>query len=157
MELRACTADDRTDFLDLALDPRVTARIGDGTPWTSATADARFRRGMASCERGAGMWFLARDPAGLIGVLVAELDPDTPSEIEIGVWIAPARWGLGHARELVTAALPLVRTGFPGVTPVAYANADHGASARMLLAAGFAADGTRTGRYGTTVTRFVAP
>lgn len=158
--LDACSPDDLDDFLTLALDPRVTARVGDGTPWNRDTALGRFRRGMAACVRGDGIWLLAREAGagvgGVLGVVVAEIDLETPSEAEIGVWIAPPRWGRGHARELVAAALPLLRTTFPDVTPVAYANIDHVASARMLRAAGFAEDGTRAGRHGGTVTRFVA-
>ncbi len=113
---------------------------------------------MAACDRGDGMWFLAHeespDVAPLVGLVVAEIDHLT--EIEIGIWLAPERWGRGHARELLAVVLPIVRTRFPGVTPTAYANVDHSTSARMLTACGFRPDGTLIGRYGTPVTRFVA-
>lgn len=59
--------------------------------------------------------------------------------------------------ELLCVVLAMVRTTFPDVTPTAYANLGHAASARMLAAAGFRQDGTLTGRYGTLVTRFVHP
>lgn len=159
IQVRACTVRDEADYLHLALDPRVTARIGDGAPWDRATADARFRRGMAACERGDGMWFLAHDSDradtdALVGLVVAEVDHLT--EIEIGIWLSPDRWGRGHGRELLAVVLPIVRTRFPGITPTAYANVDHSASARMLTASDFRPDGTLIGRYGTPVTRFVA-
>lgn len=151
--LDACTGADLDDFLTLALDPRVTARIGDGTPWTREVSEARFRRGMACCERGEGLWFLARDGDGLVGLVLGELDH--LAEIEIGVWLAPGHWGQGHGRALLGLLLPMLRLRFPGVRPTAYADVDHAASAAMLRAAGFADDGTLTGRYGTEVTRFV--
>jgi RimJ/RimL family protein N-acetyltransferase len=156
IHVRPCTAGDEADFLRLALDPQVTARIGDGGPWSRETADTRFRRGMAACARGDGMWFLAHDADDadpLVGLVVAETDH--LAEIEIGIWLAPARWGRGHGRELLAVVLPVVRTRFPGVPPTAYANVDHATSARMLTAAGFRPDGTLIGRYGTPVTRFV--
>ncbi|GAA3219332.1 hypothetical protein GCM10017691_02670 [Pseudonocardia petroleophila] len=152
--LDPCTAEDLDDFLVLALDPRITARIGDGTPWSRETAVARFRRGLASCGRGDGLWFLARDGDDLVGVVLGELDH--LAEIEIGIWLAPDHWGQGHGRALLGLLLPVVRLRFPGVVPTAYANVDHAASAAMLRAAGFVDDGTLTGRYGTEVTRFVA-
>ncbi|WP_300007422.1 GNAT family N-acetyltransferase [Pseudonocardia sp.] len=157
IHVRACTANDAADFRRLALAPQVTARIGVGAPWSRATADARFRRGMAACGRGEGMWWLAHEPQDadpLVGLVVAEVDH--LAEIEIGIWLAPGRWGRGHGRELLAVVLPVVRTRFPGVTPTAYANVDHPASARMLTASGFHPDGTLIGRYGTEVTRFVA-
>lgn len=153
--LDPCTDADLDDFTVLALDPRVTARIGDGSPWSRATAQARFRRGMACCARGEGLWFLARDGVEVVGVVLGELDHLT--EIEIGIWLAPGHWGQGHGRALLGLLLPMVRVRFPGVLPTAYANVDHAASAAMLRAAGFTDDGTLTGRYGTEVTRFVAP
>lgn len=152
--LDACTDADLDDFLTLALDPRVTARIGDGTPWTPETARARFRRGMACCARDEGLWLIARDGAGVVGVVVGELDH--LGEIETGVWLAPQHWGRGHGRGLLGVLLPMVRVRFPGVLPTAYANVDHAASAAMLRAAGFVEDGTLIGRHGTEVTRFVA-
>lgn len=153
IELRACTADDEAEFRRLALDPRVTARIGDGAPWDLATADARFRRGLATCERGEGMWILAHESGRLVGLVVAELDH--LAEIEVGIWLTPEHWGHGYGRELLGVVLPMVRTTFPHLTPTAYANLDHTASARMLAAAGFRRDGALTGRYGTAVNRFV--
>ncbi|QJY45278.1 GNAT family N-acetyltransferase [Pseudonocardia broussonetiae] len=151
--LEACTADDLDDFLVLALDPRVTARVGDGAPWDRERAVDRFRRGLACCERGEGLWFLARDRDEVIGLVLGELDH--LAEVEIGIWLAPEHWGRGHGRALLGTLLPVVHLRFPGVAPTAYANVDHGASAAMLRAAGFVADGTLTGRYGTEVTRFV--
>jgi RimJ/RimL family protein N-acetyltransferase len=155
ISLQACTDADLDDFLVLALDPRVTARIGDGTPWSRDTSVARFRRGLASCERGDGLWFLAREDGDVVGVVLGEVDLDSRAEIEIGIWLAPARWGRGHGRELIGAILPVVRTRFPGIAPIAHANVDHLASAAMLRAVGFVDDGTLIGRYGTAVTRFV--
>jgi len=155
ISLDACSAADLDDFLTLALDPRVTARIGDGTPWTRETALARFGRGMACCARGEGLWFLARDGDGLVGLVVGELDH--LAEIEIGIWLAPDHWGQGHGRALLGLLLPMVRTRFPGILPTAYANVDHAASTAMLHAARFVDDGTLSGRYGTEVTRFVLP
>lgn len=155
ISLEAGTDADLDDFLVLALDPRVTARIGDGTPWSRATAVARFRRGLASCERGDGLWFLARAEGAVLGLVLGEVDLDTRAEIEIGVWLAPAHWGRRHGRELIGAILPVIAVRFPGVRPVAYANLDHLASAAMLRAAGFVDDGTLIGRHGTEVTRFV--
>ncbi|MBW0116725.1 GNAT family N-acetyltransferase [Pseudonocardia abyssalis] len=152
--LDACSAGDLDDFLALALDARVTARIGDGTPWGRETAVARFRHGLASCERGEGLWFLARDGGEVVGLVLGELDH--LAEIEVGVWLAPDHWGQGHGRALLGLLLPMVRLRLPGVVPTAYANVDHAASAAMLRAAGFADDGTLIGRYGTEVTRFVA-
>lgn len=151
--LDACTDADLDDFSALALDPRVTARIGDGARWTRETAVARFRRGLACCERGEGLWFLARDGGELVGLILAELDH--LAEIEIGVWLAPQHWGQGHGRALLAVLLPMVGLRFPGVRPTAYANVDHAASAAMLRAAGFTDDGTLIGRHGTEVTRFV--
>lgn len=156
--LEACTAADLDDFLVLALDPRVTERVGDGAPWGRERAVDRYRRGMACCERGEGLWFLARDrdeATGdeLVGLVLGELDH--LAEIEIGIWLAPGHWGQGHGRALLGTLLPVVALHFPGVLPTAYANVDHGASAAMLRAAGFVADGVLTGRYGTEVTRFV--
>jgi RimJ/RimL family protein N-acetyltransferase len=153
ISLDPCSAADLDDFLILALDPRVTARIGDGTPWDRATSVARFRRGMACCDRGEGLWFLARDGDELVGLVLGELDH--LAEIEIGIWLAPAHWGQGHGRALLGLLLPMVRLRFPGVLPTAYANVDHSASAAMLHAAGFTDDGMLIGRYGTEVTRFV--
>lgn len=153
--LDACTDADLDDFLVLALDPRVTARIGDGTPWSRETSVARFRRGMASCERGDGLWFLARESGEVVGLVLGELDH--LAEIEIGIWLAPDHWGQGHGRALLGQLLPVVGLRFPGVRPTAYANVDHLASAAMLRAVGFVDDGTLIGRYGTEVTRFVLP
>ena len=152
--LDPCSPADLDDFLVLALDPRVTARIGDGTPWDRETAVARYRRGMACCRRGEGLWFLARDGDGLVGLVLGELDH--LAEIEIGIWLAPDHWGQGHGRALLRLLLPMVGLRFPGVLPTAYADVDHAASAAMLRAAGFAEDGTLIGRHGTEVTRFVA-
>lgn len=151
--LDPCSPADLDDFLALALDPRMTARIGDGTPWSRETSVARYRRGMACCARGEGLWFLARDGGGLVGLVLAELDH--LAEIEIGIWIAPDHWGQGHGRALLGLLLPVVGLRFPGLLPTAYAKVDHAASAAMLRAAGFTEDRTLVGRYGTEVTRFV--
>ncbi|MDN5929802.1 MAG: GNAT family N-acetyltransferase [Pseudonocardia sp.] len=151
--LAACTDTDLDDFLALALDPRVTARIGDGTPWSRETAVARFRRGRACCERGEGLWFLARDGGEFVGLVLGELDH--LAEIEIGIWLAPEHWGQGHGRALLGLLLPMIGLRFPGVRPTAYADVAHAASAAMLCAAGFVDDGRLIGRYGTEVTRFV--
>lgn len=153
ISLDPCSPADLDDFLTLALDPRVTARIGDGTPWSRETSMARYRRGMACCQRGEGLWFLARDGGEIVGLVVGELDHLT--EIEIGVWLAPDHWGQGHGRALLGVLLPMLGLRFPGLLPTAYAGVDHAASAAMLRATGFTDDGTQIGRYGTEMTRFV--
>jgi RimJ/RimL family protein N-acetyltransferase len=52
LTLRPYTPSELPAFLDLALDPRVTRLVGDGSPWTAKRATARFAAGLSTHQAG---------------------------------------------------------------------------------------------------------
>lgn len=152
--LRAYTLDELPAFLELALDPRVTRLVGDGTPWTTERATARFAVGLTAHAAEQGLWLTVRDrtdgqQVGLVAVTANGL------EAEVGIWVSPARWSTGVGAEALLAVLPEIRTRFPHHSPTAEADVHHVASDRLLRRVGFQRHQQGTGRYGNDVWFYV--
>lgn len=148
--LRAYRPDELPAFLELALDPRVTRLVGDGRPWTTARATARFAAGLTAHRDEQGLWLTVRDrtdgqQVGLVAVTAHG------SQAEVGIWVSPARWSTGVGAETLLAVLREIKTRFPHHSPTAEADVRHVASDRLLRRVGFQRHQRGTGRYGNDV------
>ncbi|MEU7590369.1 GNAT family N-acetyltransferase [Micromonospora sp. NPDC049230] len=143
-------------FLLLALDPEVTHLVGDGAPWSQQRAADRFHRGRAAHEQGSGVWLQVADrhTDEQVGVVAVERRAD---DLEIGVWITPARWSNGYAREALSAVLGQLRItrGLAGLPIVAEIDSQHVRSSQLFQSLGFRLGGPGIGRYGNRVDRYV--
>jgi [ribosomal protein S5]-alanine N-acetyltransferase len=149
--------DEEDEFVDLATDPRVTAQVGDGSPWSRERARARSLRARAVVDAGRGVWWRVGDlDDGLVGLLVAELD-EGDHAVEIGYWIVPERWGRGAATRLVAIAVARLAVAFPGTDLRAETHVGNLASAAVLQRNGFVEGEQGVGRHGTPVRRFSRP
>ena len=155
LRLRPAVAADLPAFLDLALDPRMTRLVGDGAPWSRARATARFEAGLATHRADRGVWLAVQDRAcgQHVGVVAAHLDTNT-GDVEVGIWVSPARWSTGVGREALTATLPVLTARYPGHRLIAEADAQHTASDRLLHSVNFRRHGQGIGRYGNRVNRY---
>lgn len=99
------------EFVRLAADPAVMRFVGAGLPWSRDKAERDFARSLDAWSRhGFGKRSLLEKESGdWIGfVEVCQVGPGAvevaPDEVEIGWWLAPARWGRGLATEAARAA-----------------------------------------------------
>jgi RimJ/RimL family protein N-acetyltransferase len=101
------------EFRAIAADPEVMRYIGDGAPWPEERARRFVERQIELfTERAFCLWKLVPKPGGsLIGFCGLQPLPEL-KEIEIGWWLARARWGRGLATEAARVAL---RDGFERV------------------------------------------
>lgn len=82
-------------MLRWASDPRMTAYVGNGMPWTPDYVAERHEQALRHWEvHGFGLHAVVED--GVVIGLAQMLDGDL-GEIEIGYWIDPAWWGRGVA------------------------------------------------------------
>jgi PhzF family phenazine biosynthesis protein len=82
-------------MLRWASDPRMTAYVGNGMPWTPDYVAERHEQALRHWEdHGFGLHVVVED--GVVIGLAQMLDGDL-GEIEIGYWIDPAHWGRGVA------------------------------------------------------------
>ena len=82
-------------MLRWASDPRMTAYVGNGMPWTPDYVAERHEQALRHWdEHGFGLHLVVED--GVAIGLAQMLDGDL-GEIEIGYWIDPAHWGRGVA------------------------------------------------------------
>lgn len=153
VELRAFTAADIPAVTGLASDARVTALIGDGRPWSSATVDARASDALADdpLDRiGSSRWYVAAEDERTVGLGTATRRDDC---VEIGYWVDPADWGRGIAGAIVTELVHETPAAFGTERLVARVHPSNEASARALRRRGFTVEGARDGvvRYGLDV------
>ncbi len=151
--LRPYADDELPEFRKLALDPEVTRLVGDGSAWSCTRAIERFQRGLAAQRNDEGLWLqiLDRSTSDPIGVVAAD---SSGHEVEIGVWVTPARWSTGVAREALLVVLPALGQCFPDQSVIAEADLRHLASDRLVRSLGFREEDQRTGRYGNVVRRY---
>lgn len=119
-------------MLRWASDPRMTAYVGNGMPWTPDYVTERHEQALRHWEvHGFGLHAVVED--GVVIGLAQMLDGDL-GEIEIGYWIDPARWGRGVASrvavELRDRALAIADRVVAGT------DARNAASGRVLEKAG---------------------
>jgi [ribosomal protein S5]-alanine N-acetyltransferase len=153
LSVRPWRDEEEDEFVALATDARVTAKVGDGSPWSQERARARFRRAQAVVAARRGCWWRVDDHRScLVGLFVAELDVD--GALEIGYWIAPELWGQGRATQLVGIAVPRLAEVFPGIDLRAETHLDNPASTAVLQRAGFVEEEPGVGRYDRPVRRF---
>ncbi|SDO83117.1 phenazine biosynthesis protein PhzF family [Lentzea jiangxiensis] len=119
-------------MLRWASDPRMTAHVGNGMPWTPDYVGERHAQALKHWEEhGFGLHAVVED--GVVIGLAQMLDGDL-GQIEIGYWIDPAHWGRGVATrvaaELRDKALAIADR------VVAGHQADNVASGRVLEKAG---------------------
>ncbi|GGN29371.1 hypothetical protein GCM10011609_86350 [Lentzea pudingi] len=119
-------------MLRWASDPRMTAFVGNGMPWTPDYVSERHEQALEHWERhGFGLHAVVED--GVVIGLAQMLDGDL-GEIEIGYWIDPGHWGRGVATrvamELRDKALAIADR------VVAGHHAENTASGRVLEKAG---------------------
>ena len=109
MELVRWSDEHFEHMLRWATDPRMTAYVGDGQPWTPEYVEERHEQALQHWEEhGFGLHAVVEDGA-VIGI--GQLVTRDPGEIEIGYWVDPGHWGRGVAtriaRELKERALAL--------------------------------------------------
>jgi RimJ/RimL family protein N-acetyltransferase len=92
------------ELLVLASDERVVRYIVDGRPWSREYATDRHHSVLAHWNRYGYGWRAVLDESGTF-IGVASMTHRSIAEIEIGWWVAPARWGQGIATELAAALL----------------------------------------------------
>ncbi|MCR3747719.1 phenazine biosynthesis protein PhzF family [Lentzea californiensis] len=119
-------------MLRWASDPRMTAYVGNGMPWTPDYVTERHEQALRHWEvHGFGLHVVVED--GVVVGLAQMLDGDL-GEIEIGYWIDPAWWGRGIASrvavELRDRALAIADRVVAGT------DAGNSASGRVLEKAG---------------------
>ncbi|MEV6712975.1 PhzF family phenazine biosynthesis isomerase [Lentzea sp. NPDC051208] len=119
-------------LLRWASDPRMTAYVGNGMPWTPDYVAERHEQALRHWEvHGFGLHAVVED--GVVIGLAQMLDGDL-GEIEIGYWIDPAWWGRGVASrvavELRDRALAIADRVVAGT------DARNAASGRVLEKAG---------------------
>lgn len=139
LEIRPAQQRDFAFLASLAQDPRVTAYVGDGRPWTEDYLRQRLTEACggnpgSSVREGVG-WFIASTSAlGDVGLL--SLRRDGPC-VEIGYWVVPAYWGQGLAGLLAQRALLMCAQAQDIQSVVARVHVDNAASRRVLERAGF--------------------
>ncbi|WDH79723.1 GNAT family N-acetyltransferase [Microbacterium esteraromaticum] len=130
--LRAFEIGDREFFASLATDERVMKFVGDGSPWSAEQIDSRIDlalRGLPPSEPGAVRWHVAETEGERAGLFVASRREDT---VEIGYWLAPARWGQGLAGVMLDAGLLVVRELFGALDVEAHIDPANVASVAMV-------------------------
>jgi RimJ/RimL family protein N-acetyltransferase len=106
--LRDFEPGDRDFFTSLAKDERVVRFVGDGVPWSDARIDERIRLalgGRPASEPEAVRWFIAEVEGESAALFVSSRRENA---VEIGYWVAPARWGQGIAGSMLDAGLAMV-------------------------------------------------
>ena len=100
MELVRWEPDHFGYMLRWASDPRMTAHVGNGMPWTPDYVTERHEQALKHWEdHGFGLHLVVEDGVGIgLGQM---LDGDLGA-IEIGYWIDPAWWGRGIATLVAT-------------------------------------------------------
>lgn len=134
--LRPFRESDAGFFVELATDPQVTRFVGNGRPWSPEAARKRARAALClvpARELGAIRWFVAEDLAGPVGILVSSR---SEQGVEIGYWVAPARWGRGIAGAMVDRALEIIPCVYDTNCLLARVAPGNAASARVLTRRG---------------------
>ncbi len=123
------------DFLArLAGDPRVTAFIGDGSPWSGAYLAQRMEQAL---QDPGVQWFIARRGETPVGFFTATRRPEA---VEIGYWVDPLHWGQGIAGDMIPLGLSLLQEQ-GNTTFAARAFTNNSGSLKLLERNGFIRQG----------------
>lgn len=106
-------------------------------------------------QAGTGLWHAITDRTAYTYVGVLAGTPGTERDLEIGVWITPARWSTGLANEALRAALAALREQHPTRRLVAEADVKHDASDRLLRRVGFEVESQGVDGYGNHVRHYL--
>ncbi|KAB1655360.1 GNAT family N-acetyltransferase [Pseudoclavibacter chungangensis] len=145
VQIRPFTADDTAVFARLASDPRVTAFVGDGRPWSEETVAARASDALADdpVDRvGSSRWFIAEEQGRPVGLGTATRRDGC---VEIGYWVDPAVWGRGVGGAIVTELVRAAPGRFGIGRLVARVHPTNEASSKALLRRGFSAQNAGDG------------
>ena len=124
------------DFLArLASDPRVTAFIGDGRPWTGSYLSQRMEQAL---QDPGVQWFIARQEKTPVGFFTATRRSEA---VEIGYWVDPQFWGRGIAGLMIPQGLSLLADQ-GATTFIARAFRNNTGSLKLLERNGFTRQGT---------------
>ena len=147
--LRAVEASDLPDLLEVNGDPQVT-RFLPYTTWQSPQdGEAWLARMQALGASGTSLQLVLarRADAKVIGTMLLFKYDEGSSRIELGYALGRAHWGQGLMREAVVAACTQAFDGL-GIRRIeAEVNPDNLASCGLLVAVGFALEGTLRKRW----------
>lgn len=156
--LRPWSETDRQGFAALALDPRVTQHVDDGSVWALDRINEVFDRQIRHWERYGFGWRSAtseEDGSWLGFIGINHVGSDAPEvvedEVEIGWWLAPSSWGKGIATEGAFAVRDeaFERVGLDRL--IGRYRPDNIASGRIMERIGMVFEKETTGWEGTTL------
>lgn len=134
ISLTAFDASDAEFVVSMAMDPHITAFIGDGKPWSEEYTRQRISSAMTTPE---ASWFIARLDDTRVGLFTAAQREDST---EIGYWIAPDFWGQGLAKKIIGLGMTALKA--VGVTEfTARVMPENKASLKALFHHGFQLSG----------------
>ncbi len=127
------TFEDWRGFGRIAGDPQVVRLIGDGQPWGEARVQAWVQKQIANqAGQGYCRYKLELRASGEV-VGFCGLDQfGTTGEVEIGWWIASARWDQGLASEAARAVLEYAHTVLGLKRLISVCHVENGASRRIM-------------------------
>ncbi|WP_167976111.1 PhzF family phenazine biosynthesis isomerase [Lentzea indica] len=119
-------------MLRWASDPRMTAYVGDGKPWTPEYVTERHEQALRHWEKhGFGLYAVFENG---VAIGLAQMLEGGAGEIEIGYWVDPGHWGRGVATKIAEQLRDKALTIADRV--VAGHQAENTASGRVLEKAG---------------------
>jgi PhzF family phenazine biosynthesis protein len=132
MELVRWSDEHFEHLLRWATDPRMTAYVGDGLPWTPEYVEERHEQALRHWEEhGFGLHAVVEN-GEVLGI--GQMLEAGPGEIEIGYWVDPGHWGRGVATRIAEQLRDKALTLTNRV--VAGHQAENTASGRVLEKAG---------------------